>query len=751
MMLKGFNVAKSWISEITDKLNDSIGQDTLITFHTLLLLTKIKANDKLFLIKIFSKIIDNQSEKEPLAMCQLIRYISQMMKREELDNNVLHNFNAFLEKCLYSLEDAIRIEACRAILESTKTKAALQKNAVTVICDLLPSTNKIVKYAALKTLNKFIAFYSTSIAIDIFVEIEKVIEDPNVNSSIKAIALSIFLKISKGLSDYRLEKMFKTFVEQFSKFKEEFKREIVIISKAISRENKAKNMLYYNFFCELFKLESGPQTKLELLDALIWFIYNDEVLKIQALFFLAEYITDCQHDVVKVRILNLLGNESHLTASPGKLIRHIVNQINLETPMVRASAIAALGAIAFKQQNQRKTIMKYIKKSFNDSDSEVRERAFFQYKALAELDKENEASKIKNSLYIFAKDMKQPPLDIDVLQSILKTEKENLLNSNNVANEIVNIMKDPEKVGQILSKNKLTEKGSKKDKVENKVKEKVFDIPGMADNDEYKKTTFAKIYGIPKQVTAFKKLTDQSAEYLTKFRKIVYDKAVIIDFEITNTIELQMINNVKIEIENLESNGFDFNKTEIIEIDKLGSNQAGHVYLKLSKEEDFFYSSCSFNIVLNFDLQELDIKGNAHGIAVKEQYKIDQSVEVVFSDYFKVNKKVDFNNFKDVWKLAENSQYFKTDETLGMPYKDIKAAAIGLSEIIGLMPLNNIDNIEPNAKKFEFIYAYVSYLNNLLFIKIQIIFDDEGKCYAHIVILSQDESIGELIMNRIYA
>ena len=751
MMLKGFNVAKSWISEITDKLNDSIGQDTLITFHTLLLLTKIKANDKLFLIKIFSKIIDNQSGKEPLAMCQLIRYISQMMKREELDNNVLHNFNAFLEKCLYSLEDAIRIEACRAILESTKTKAALQKNAVTVICDLLSSTSKIVKYAALKTLNKFIAFYSTSIAIDIFLEIEKVIEDPNVNSSIKAIALSIYLKISKGLSDYRLEKMFKTFVEQFSKFKEEFKREIVIISKAISRENKAKNMLYYNFFCELFKLESGPQTKLELLDALIWFIYNDEVLKIQALFFLAEYITDCQHDVVKVRILNLLGNESHLTGSPGKLIRHIVNQINLETPMVRASAIAALGAIAFKQQNQRKTIMKYIKKSFNDSDSEVRERAFFQYKALAELDKENEASKIKNSLYIFAKDMKQPPLDIDVLQSILKTEKENLLNSNNVANEIVNIMKDPEKVGQILSKNKLTEKGSKKDKVENKVKEKVFDIPGMADNDEYKKTTFAKIYGIPKEVTAFKKLTDQSAEYLTKFRKIVYDKAVIIDFEITNTIELQMINNVKIEIENLESNGFDFNKTEIIEIDKLGSNQAGHVYLKLSKEEDFVYSSCSFNIVLNFDLQELDIKGNAHGIAVKEQYKIDQSVEVVFSDYFKVNKKVDFNNFKDVWKLAENSQYFKTDETLGMPYKDIKAAAIGLSEIIGLMPLNNIDNIEPNAKKFEFIYAYVSYLNNLLFIKIQIIFDDEGKCYAHIVILSQDESIGELIMNRIYA
>ena len=44
MVFKGFNVAKSWISEISDKLTSSIGQENLLTFHTLLLLKQIKEN-----------------------------------------------------------------------------------------------------------------------------------------------------------------------------------------------------------------------------------------------------------------------------------------------------------------------------------------------------------------------------------------------------------------------------------------------------------------------------------------------------------------------------------------------------------------------------------------------------------------------------------------------------------------------------------------------------------------------------------
>ena len=351
MCLKGFGVGKTWVNEISEKLNSSLSEENLLTFHTLLLLKEIKKNDKLFLIKIFCKIAENSNSRSQFAICQLIRYITELLLIGDLEKNTEKTFILFLERSLYSIEESIRIEASRSIMQLSNCKSSLKKTTVGILCDLISSSNKIVRFSALKTLDRYIDAYAQNVAVDIFLEMEKIIEDNNTNSSIKSFAFSIFLKISKGLSDYRLEKMFKTFIEQYPKFKEDFKKKLIIISKNISRENPTKNKLYFNFFSSLFKLEAGPQTKLEILDALIWFIYNDKDLKLQALFFLAESIFDCQYDVLKIRILNLLGKECELVSNKSKLVRYIYNQIILESPMVRASAICALGEIGLKEKN----------------------------------------------------------------------------------------------------------------------------------------------------------------------------------------------------------------------------------------------------------------------------------------------------------------------------------------------------------------------------------------------------------------
>ena len=365
MTLKGFAIAKQWINEISEKLSSSLNEENLLTFHTLLLLREIKKNDKLFLIKIFSRIAENtgsRTQRSQFAICQLIRYVTELMKKGDLEQNVKDIFNRFLEVCLYNIEESIKIEAARSVMQIPNVKPSLKKTTISVLCDLISSSNKIVRFAAMRTLDKNIeSELAQNIAVDIFLELEKIIEDNGTNSSIKSYAFSIFLKISKGLSDYRLEKMFKTFLEQYSKFKEDFKTKLINISRNICRENSSKNKLYYNFFCSLFKLDAGPQTKLEILEALIWFIYNDKELKMQSLLFLVESIFDCQYDVLKIKILNLLGKESDLINNKTKLIRYIYNQIILETPMVRASAISALGEIGFKEKNLRNIMFLVLK------------------------------------------------------------------------------------------------------------------------------------------------------------------------------------------------------------------------------------------------------------------------------------------------------------------------------------------------------------------------------------------------------
>ena len=754
MCLKGFGIAKSWINEISEKLSSSLGEENLLTFHTLLLLKEIKKNDKLFLIKIFSKIAENcgsRNQRSQFAICQLIRYITELLKRGDLEQNVKDTFNRFLEVSLYNIEESIKIEACRAVLQIPNIKPSLKKTTIATLCDLISSSNKIARFSAMKTLDKYIDEFAQNIAVDIFLELEKIIEDSGTNSSIKSYAFSIFLKISKGLSDYRLEKMFKTFIEQYSKFKEDFKKKLIIISRNISRSNPSKNKLYYNFFCSLFKLDASPQTKIEILEALIWFIYNDQELKLQSLLFLAESIFDCQYDILKIRILNLLGKECDLVNNKSKLVRYIYNQIILESPMVRASAISALGEIGFKEKNMRDIIISLIENCLNDDDNEVRERAFMVSKALKAVKEEKkEEEQLIN--FVFPQKVKNPSpieeLNIDLIQSVLNSEKENLLKSEDICQELFNILNDTEKISEILIKDK--EDSKKKEKKEKKRGIEANPQKKIPEED-YSLTMFPKIYGPPKIFTPYKKLTDQSAEYLTQYRKIVHDKIVVIDFEITNTIEFQIINDISIDVDNLTSEGFDFDKTEIIPIRSLKTNESGHLYFKLLKDKDEIYSNCSFNCTLKFDLQELDVKGNPHGIAVKETYKLDKMVEVSYADYYIKNSKVNVDNFGEFWKQAEKSNFSKTEEKMGLPYNSVKNAAIKFSEIIGLDPLNDIEQIDSNVKKYEFVYAYINYFENLLFIKFQVIFNDQNKCLSQVIIQSQDPSVPEMIVNKIYA
>ena len=754
MSLKGFGIAKSWINEISEKLNSSLSEENLLTFHTLLLLKEIKKNDKLFLIKIFSRIAEtsgSRSHRSQFAICQLIRYVTDLLLKADLEESTKKTFHIFLQMSLYRLEESIKIEAARSIMIIPNISASIRQETIATLCELISSSNKIVRFAALKTLDKHIDGFAQNVAVDIFLELEKIIEDSGTNSSIKSYAFSIFLKISKGLSDYRLEKMFKTFIEQYTKFKEDFKKKLINISKNISRENPTKNKLYYDFFCSVFKLDAGPQTKLEILDALIWFIYNDKDLKLQTIFFLAESLFECQYDVLKIRIINLLGKECELVNNKSKLVRYIYNQLLLEFPAVRASAISALGEIGFKENNLRDIIISLIENCLNDDDNEVRERAFMISKALkAVKDKKKEDQELIN--FVFPQKVKNPSpveeLNIDLIQLVLNSEKENLLKSDDICQELVSILNDTEKISEILIKDK--EELKKKEKKEKK--RLGLDVSERKKSeDDYATTMFTKIYGPPKVITPYKKLTDQSAEYLTKYRKIVHDKIVVMDFEITNTIEFQIINDVSLDMQMLNYEGFDLDKTEIIPIKSLKTNESGHLYFKLLKNKDSIYSNCSFNCTLKFDLQELDVKGNPHGIPVKETYKLDKPVEVCYADYYIKNSKVNLENFAEFWKQAEKSGYEKAVEKMVLNYNNGKNAGKIFSETIGFEPLNDLEKIDNSAKKFEFAYAYKNYFENLIFIKFTVIFNAQNECFGQIIILSQDASVPEMILSKIYS
>ena len=158
------------------------------------------------------------------------------------------------------------------------------------------------------------------------------------------------------------------------------------------------------------------------------------------------------------------------------------------------------------------------------------------------------------------------------------------------------------------------------------------------------------------------------------------------------------------EISNKEA--FDFNKTEIIEIDSLKSKECKHIYLQLIKKEK--YSSCSFVSLFKYTVQEKDAKGNIFE-EYKDSLKIERKVEIKISDYFSRNPQVFLNNFDEFWKLHEKNGYPQEGGTYNLPYSNIKQVGKSISELFGINCLNDVDKIENDVRKYEFNFASISY------------------------------------------
>lgn len=99
--------------------------------------------------------------------------------------------------------------------------------------------------------------------------------------------------------------------------------------------------------------------------------------KENALLILAEHIEDCEHPHIQTKIIQFLAEEGPSSSNPSTYIRFIYNRINLERAVIRAAAVTALAAFANGVPNLKRSILHLLKKCLDDSDDEVRERAYF--------------------------------------------------------------------------------------------------------------------------------------------------------------------------------------------------------------------------------------------------------------------------------------------------------------------------------------------------------------------------------------
>lgn len=111
-----------------------------------------------------------------------------------------------------------------------------------------------------------------------------------------------------------------------------------------------------------------------------------------ALMILSEHIEDCEHAHIQTKILDFLAIEGPLAKNPSSYIRFIYNRVNLEKAVIRAAAVSSLAAFAHKVPSLKQSIVLLLRKCLNDSDDEVRERAFFYLSILDEAEMQSTRS-----------------------------------------------------------------------------------------------------------------------------------------------------------------------------------------------------------------------------------------------------------------------------------------------------------------------------------------------------------------------
>jgi coatomer protein complex subunit gamma len=324
---------KRWTNEVQEALQSKA---PLVQFHALALLHQIRQNDRLAVSKLVSS-LTRGTVRSPLAQCLLIRYTSQVIAESPPNLQTGDRpYYDYLEGCLRHKTEMVIFEAARAVTQLKDVTSRELTPAITVLQLFLSSSKPVLRFAAVRTLNKVAMTHPLAVT-NCNIDMESLIADQN--RSIATLAITTLLKTGNESSVDRLMKQITNFMSDIA---DEFKIVVVEAIRSLCLKFPQKYRTLMSFLSNILREEGGFEYKKAIVDSILILINEIPEAKEGGLAHLCEFIEDCEFTYLSTQILHLLGSEGPKTADPSKYIRYIYNRVILENATVRASAVSAL-------------------------------------------------------------------------------------------------------------------------------------------------------------------------------------------------------------------------------------------------------------------------------------------------------------------------------------------------------------------------------------------------------------------------
>jgi len=649
-------VVKRWVNEVQESVSSD---NVMVQYHALGLLYHIRKHDRLAITKLLTK-LTKMSLKSPYAVILLIRIACKMIEEEDLDSG--SPYFDFIESCLRHKSEMVIYEAAHAIVNMKRTTARELAPAVSVLQLFCSSPKPTLRFAAVRTLNK-VAMTHPAAVTACNLDLENLITDTN--RSIATLAITTLLKTGAESSVDRLMKQIASFVSEIS---DEFKIVVVQAISALCTKFPKKHGILLNFLSGMLRDEGGLDYKASIADTIIAVIEENPEAKENGLAHLCEFIEDCEHTSLAVKILHLLGQEGPRTSNPSRYIRFIYNRVLLECATVRAAAVSALARFGALCDDLLPNVLVLLNRCQMDSDDEVRDRSTY-FKAILE---QQQAS--LNNQYILN----------GIQVSLSSLEKALHAYTLGQAMQPFDLKTVP--VAPIEEK---------ADKAEVGLPSKAYEKPTATRHDVF----VERLAGVPAiaalelgplfRSTQPAELTESETEYVVQVIKHVYTNHVILQLDCTNTLNDQLLENVSVELEVPDG----WQLVAEVSCPRLEYNVGGTIYLVLSTPEEISECVASIPATLKFTVKDCDpVTGEPDSDeGYSDDYQLED-IDITVADYV---QRVIKGNFGAAWEeLGEGNELA---DTFSLPIKTLEEAVKNLVLYLGLQACERSDKV-PEGK-----------------------------------------------------
>lgn len=628
-------------------------------YHALGLLYQFRNTDKMSLIKMIQQLTERRSLNSSLAQVQLIRFVEKLILD---DPQFINSLWPLFVSWLNHKSDMVELEAAKLILtHSSKFSNEQQMNAITTLQSLLSVPRTVTRFAAVRILNKVAIKDSDKVGV-CNLELEKMINDQS--RSISTYAITTLLKTGNIESVDRLVKAISNFMDEIS---DEFKIIVIDAIRTLSLKFPTKYKSMLSFLNDVLREEGGFNFKNAIVEAIFDIIKFIPESKATALEMLCEFIEDCEYTELSVRILHLLGNEGPKTSNPSTYVRYIYNRVVLENSIVRSSAVIALSKFALINDVElNKSIKILLKRSLQDIDDEVRDRAVLSLKLLESKDLKDAKAylqpKFKYSLNILEQELAkyvnnpdkssfQEPFNINSVPKMTEDEfkafelKEKLLGKITGSND--------ENMDS-LSSTPDESKSNSNDNLNNVSDMTKYTLQQQEYQNELALLPEIGQYGSLLKSSAPVELTEKETEFVVTAVKHIFEEHLVIEYNIENTLDDIILENVNV-ISQFDTEGYTEEFT--LPIEKLQPHEKGKVYASIarpSSSDDKKYLLASMANALSYVTKDVDADEDEEGFP--DEYQIEE-LSIIPGDFIIPSYINDFTKQWDELPVEESAVY----------------------------------------------------------------------------------------------